>query len=140
MFNANLLLADYAVVTEGKLTVVGAGWTFTGPDPVPFALAVLIEVPWDQTNRQLHITLNLNDADGAPVFVGGTPVEVHSDVEVGRPPGYPAGTPIMVPLAVNFGSVPLDPGGRYVWELTIDGETRDNWRVGFNTRPAAESE
>ena len=30
---------------------------------------------------------------------------------------------------------PIPPGGRYEWRLLIDGETDDNWRVGFSTRP-----
>jgi hypothetical protein len=28
-----MLLADFAQVSDGKLTVVGGGWSLTGPDP-----------------------------------------------------------------------------------------------------------
>jgi hypothetical protein len=44
---ATLLLADYAVVANGKLTIVGGGWMITGPDPLPFAIALKLEVPSD---------------------------------------------------------------------------------------------
>ena len=37
---ATLLLADYAVVANNKLTIVGGGWTTTGPEPQQFAIAL----------------------------------------------------------------------------------------------------
>ena len=50
-----MLLADFAQVADGKLTVVGGGWSLTGPEPTPFGIAILVHVPWDQANRR-HIT------------------------------------------------------------------------------------
>jgi hypothetical protein len=44
---------DYAVVSDGKLTIVGGGWSQTGPEPASFGIALLILVPWDQANT-LH--------------------------------------------------------------------------------------
>ena len=40
-----VMLADYAQGADGKLTIVGGGWSVTGPMPVPFAIAVLFQVP-----------------------------------------------------------------------------------------------
>ena len=40
-----MLLADFAQVSDGKLTVVGGGWSLTGPEAVPFGIAILIRVP-----------------------------------------------------------------------------------------------
>ena len=37
-----MLLADFAQVSDGKLTVVGGGWSLTGPEAVPFGIAILI--------------------------------------------------------------------------------------------------
>ena len=31
-----MFLADYAVVSDGKLTIVGGGWSQTGPEPASF--------------------------------------------------------------------------------------------------------
>ena len=56
---ATMLLADYAQVAEGKLNVIGGGWTITGPLPSPFALALLIEVPWDRANEKHQLRLEL---------------------------------------------------------------------------------
>jgi hypothetical protein len=134
----DLLLADYACVTpDGKLTVVGAGWTVTGPGPAPSAVAVIIEVDWTATNTRHHAVLSLSDQDGRPVFQqGGEPIQVTADFETGRPAGLPEGTGMNFPFAVNLGLLPLVPGNRYVWELTIDGEHREDWSLPFLVRQA----
>ena len=64
-----MLLADFAQVSDGKLTVVGGGWSLTGPEPVPFGIAILIRVPWDQANQRHVMRLELLDADGIPVEI-----------------------------------------------------------------------
>lgn len=133
---AILLLGDYAAVADGKLTIVGAGWSLMGPDPCPSAVALLLDVPWDQTNQPHHFSVDLNDGDGnAFTDPNGNPVQFGGEFEVGRPPGLPTGTSITVPLAVNIGPLPLTPGSRYVWELTVDDESDEDWRVAFNVRP-----
>lgn len=138
-----MLLADAAQAAEGKLYIIGGGWSVTGPDPVPSAIAIKIEVPWSETNKKHHWLLSLVDADGAPVSVptpeGDSPIQVGGEFEVGRPPGIPPGTPIDLPLAINIGPLPLPAGGRYVWRLTVDGQTDENWQVSFTTREAPPS-
>jgi hypothetical protein len=135
-----MLLADYAQVADGKLNLIGGGWTMTGPNPAPFALALLFEVPWDRANERHLFTLELLDADGrqvaAPGPEGPQPVALEAAFEVGRPVGMRPGTPITAPFALNLGPQPLQPGERYEWRLTVDGETREDWRVGFEMRPA----
>jgi hypothetical protein len=130
------LLADAAQAVGGKLYILGGGWSMTGPDPIPSAIALKIEVPWTEANRRHDLLLALLDADGQPVRIGDSPVEIRGQVEVGRPAGLPAGTPLDAALAINVGPLPLPPGARYVWRLSINGETREDWYVGFPTRPA----
>jgi len=95
---ATLLLCDHAVVAEGKLYISGAGWSVTGPDPAPSAIALKLDVPWDLTNQPIEIRLRLVTEDGAPVLQAGpagpSPIEVVARLEVGRPVGVPAGSPI----------------------------------------------
>ena len=135
-----MLLADYAVVSDGKLTVVGGGWSITGPAPQAFAIALKIEVPWDQANVRHTLRLELVDADGDAVLVptpdGEKPFTIEAQFETGRPAGIKPGTPLDVMFAVNLPPQPLPPGGRYEWRLSIDGETRDDWRLAFSTRAA----
>ncbi len=134
-----MMLADFAQVADGKLTVVGGGWSLTGPEAVPFAIALLVQVPWDRANERHRMRLELFDADGAPVVVDGEegeePVVVFDDApfEVGRPAGLKPGTDLDLPLAVNVAAIPLEPG-RYVWTLTIDGVSHPDWRLRFTVR------
>lgn len=136
-----LLLADAAQSAEGKLNVLGGGWSITGPMPSPMALAIKIEVPWDRGNILHQWKLELVDADGQPIQVPITPdgemaaIELTGTFEPGRPPGLRAGTPLDVVLAINFGPMPIPPGGRYEWRFSIEGY-EDVWSVAFSTRPA----
>ena len=144
---ATLLLADFAQVAEGKLTVVGGGWSVTGPEPTPFAIAILVQVPWDQANVRHTLRLELLDADGNAVTIETDegeeePILFCDDLvfEVGRPPGLKPGTPLDFPLAVNSGPLPFEPGGRYEWRLSIDGRSDEDWRLPFTTRDEDELE
>jgi hypothetical protein len=139
---ATLLLADYAVVSDGKLTIVGGGWSQTGPDPAAFGIGLLIQVPWDQANAPHTFSVELLDADGTAVSfetddVDEQPVAFGGDFEVGRPPGLKPGTPLDFPVAVNSTPLPLEPG-RYEWRLTIDGESRADWTLPFTVRTGEE--
>jgi hypothetical protein len=136
--NVTMLLCDAAQVADGKLYVLGGGWSMTGPDPVPSAIALKIDVDWHEAEVPHHWELFLEDADGRPVMVetaeGSQPVEVRGEFTVTHPPGVPEGSPIDVALAVNLGPIPLAPGTRFVWRLMIDGEALAGASLGFTTR------
>lgn len=138
-----MMLCDAAQVADGKLYILGGGWSMTGPDPVPSAVALKIEVDWNEADRAHHWELFLEDADGRPVLVptpdGSQPVEVRGEFTVSRPPTVPEGSPIDVALAVNMGPIPLPPGARYAWRLTIDGEALPGADLRFTTRPRLEA-
>jgi len=110
-----MMLCDYAQVADGKLTIVGGGWSVTGPLPAPFALALLFEVPWDRANTRHRFRLDLVDQDGHVVFIptdeGEEPLAIEGEFEAGRP-----------------------PGGRFEWRLSVNGESDENWRLPFSTR------
>jgi uncharacterized protein DUF6941 len=139
-----MLLADFAQVADGKLTVVGGGWSLTGPESVPFGIAILIQVPWDRANQRHVMRLELLDADGHPVHVESDeeddqPLVFFDDLpfEVGRPAGLKPGTYLDFPVAVNSAPLPLE-AGQYVWRLTIDGEADPDWRLPFTVRSVAD--
>lgn len=137
---ATLLLADAAQAVNGKLYILGGGWSITGPGPTASAIAIKIDVPWDEANRHHSLKLTLVNADGQPVMVptptGDRAVELSAEFEVGRPPGLKPGTPLDVALAINIGPLPLQPDSRYVWRCSIDGRSAEDWRLTFTTRPA----
>ena len=138
---ATMLLADHAVVADGKLFISGGGWSVTGPAPTPSAIAIKLDVPWDRANQRLRLRLRLIGQDGEPVTVPGpegpAPVQIDGEAEVGRPAGLAHGADIDFPLAFLIGALPLPPGRRYQWVLDIDGETREDWHLTFSTRAAA---
>jgi len=133
-----MLLCDAAQVADGKLYILGGGWSLVGPDPMPSAVALKIDVDWTEAGSPHHWELYLVDEDGQSVLVdtpeGPRPLEVRGDFEVGRPGTVPEGSPIDVALAVNFGPLPLPAGRRFTWRLTIDGESAPDWMLSFSTR------
>lgn len=139
---ASILLCDSAQVADGKLFILGGGWSMTGPGLSPMALALKIDVAWGETSDAHHWELYLLDQDGDPIIFdteeGPQAVEVRGDFQVGEPTGIPLGSEIPVNLAVNLGPLPLPPGGRYSWRLSIDGEAREDWSVSFSTRMMVE--
>ena len=140
--NVTMLLADSAQVADGKLYILGGGWSVTGPEPTPSAVAMKVGVDWHEFNASHHWELFLEDADGKLVSFetpeGMQTIEVRGDFSATAPQGVPAGTPVDVPVAVNFGPIPLTPGSRYTWRLVINGETLPGGTVSFATRPAPE--
>lgn len=130
------LLCDYAEVADGKLFILGGGWSICGPGPFTHALAIKIGVPWDLANRRHKLQAILKDEDGQEVRIGEPPSEIkfEGEIEVGRPAGLPAGSYLDVPLAVNFGPLELPPGRGYIWEIGIDGS--EGVELRFRTRPA----
>src|SRR5215218_6494058 len=133
-----MMLADAAQAVDGKLYILGGGWSVTGPQPAPSAAALYIQVPWDQTNMKHSFRLELLDSDGEGVTMegpdAGEAITVSGEFEVGRPAGVKPGIPIDIPLAINIGPLALEPGERYEWRLAIDERTDDDWRLPFSTR------
>jgi len=122
-----MMIADFARVANGKIDVIGGGWSMMNAQgPFGFFVAALFQIPWDQTN-----------ADGQGVAIpGGETVRAEGEFEVGRPPGLRPGTPVDAPLVVPFGPLELEEG-RYELRLTIDDETKEDWFLAFTVRHAA---
>jgi len=141
--NVTMLLADSAQVADGKLYILGGGWSVTGPEPVPSAVAIKVAVDWHEFNASHHWELILEDADGKLVQFetpeGTQTIEVRGDFSTSTPDDVPQGTPVDVPIAVNFGPIPLTPGSRFTWRLVIDGESLPGASVSFTTRPRVEA-
>jgi hypothetical protein len=135
LMRVTMLLADAAQEVNGKLYVLGGGWSVTGPDVPPMSLAIKLDVPWSAANQAHRFEIVLVDTDGHPVrgAEGGVEVRVDGQFEVGRPAGLPAGSDIDVAFAVNVPPFPLAPG-RYAWQLSIDGDTREDWLRPFQVR------
>ena len=143
MLKLTPMLADHAAAVGGKLYISGGGWSITGPGPTPGAIAMDLKVPWDERDHEFQLLLELLDADGLPVLVptpmGVQPLRIEATLTLGDAQFDPAvkpGTPLDAPFAINYGAVPLAPGQRYEWRLSVDGHMDEDWTLPFTTRPA----
>lgn len=136
MYRVTMMMADAAQVAERKLYIIGGGITILPARAAPTAIAMIIQCPWDQANLRHSWKLELLDEDFSPVMAGERPILVGGEFEAGRPAGVTPGVPLDVPLAINFAALPLTPGKRYTWRLSIDDNTEPEWRVGFSVREA----
>ena len=108
-----MMLADAAQVADGKLYMLGGGWSMIGPEPSPFAVVVKIEVPWDGVGSQHTWRLELRDDDGAPVVVSepdgsDEELQLEGTFEVERSAAVKPGSPLDVPLALDRKSTRLN--------------------------------
>jgi len=142
--NITMLLADAAQVADGKLYILGGGWSLTGPMPAPSGIAIKIEVDQHEFDKNHHWELFLEDADGQLVQFdtpeGAQSIEVRGDFTATNAPDAQPGTPVVIPIAVNFGPIPLPPNGRYTWRVVIDGESLPGSVASFTTRPMTDDE
>jgi hypothetical protein len=114
-----LLLCDWAEVVGGKLYAQGIGWgTVMADQPMQFAVASLVHIPYDQTNKKHSATIKLVTDDGVG-FPPETPVLAGFQFEVGRPPGLTHGSEQIIPFAFKIAGIILPPGG-YRFELHIN--------------------
>lgn len=107
-----IILCDHAEVVNGKVYLMGGGWSFVTinqepPVVHPCGIAVSFSIPWNETNQTHPFAVEILDPDGASL------VKVEADLEVGRPPGTPMGTAQRVPLAFNM-ALNLTKIGPYV--------------------------
>lgn len=120
---AIVLLCDFAEAVNGKLYIMGGGWTdYRGSAPINCSVAIKLAVPWTQTNQRHTLSLDLVMEDGEPVNnpENGEPIRVEGEFEVGRPPGAVPGSALVNAMAFQFGGLSLDPGG-YKFSFSVDG-------------------
>ena len=131
---AHLMLCDHAQVAAGKLFINGGGISrFHGPGlPPSTCIALLLLVPWEQTNAPIELDLQLLTQDGHAVRDSeGADVRAQARTEVGRPAGIEPGVPIDLSIAFIVGGLGL-PAGRYTWRLTVNGATHEAWQLSFS--------
>ena len=120
-----LILGDFAEVINGKLYLMGGGWSRFAPASYPatmqFAIAAGVRVPWLESNEPHHLVIEMQAADGQVVF------RVEGEVETGRPPRS-RGEAMLVPFAMSS-SLPLQAPGDFVVVSSVDG--REARRVSF---------
>lgn len=115
-----VILADAAEVVNNKLYLIGGGWetlTINSGLPVlhPCAVAVAFSVPWNETNQQHNVEIEIDDQDGKQLLA------IDGQIEVGRPPGIPLGDAQRVQMAIKL-ALPLEQSGRFVIIVRVEGQ------------------
>ena len=119
---ATVLLCDWAEAVNGKLYIMGGGWTrAVAGQPIVLALAVKLGVPWEDANKRIPIRVSLLTEDGQPVKVGDRTVEIDGEMEVGRPAGLKRGSLLDAVVVFRIPGLQLDKGG-YSWRLKVGGK------------------
>lgn len=131
-FKLNAILCDTATTSEGKLFIHGGGWNTLnvgGNFPIKhpqMGLALVLSVPYTETNRHHRLTIQLKGEDGEVipfgVDAGGKPrTTVVAQFNVGRPPHLQAGDAQDVAFAVNFNQMSFEAPGKYTFVLELNG-------------------
>lgn len=137
---ANLILANHAEAINGLLYISGGGWSDhhraiapDGPPPVShMGLGLSIAVPWNETNRDHTLHIQLEDDDATTIMM-----QADMRFNVGRPPQLPPGAEqhavVAIPLDIIF---PHQGGYRFVLTLDGEGDVRAwTFRVHDNVKP-----
>lgn len=142
MIRAALVLADFAETdtSSGKVAMIGAGWSLTGPAPGPHAVVGFIQVPADRAQEgPILFTIRLVDKAGHLVEVPGPAgmqqLEISGQVEMRIPADWDHSTELQATFAANLLGLPLPPGQSYTWLVEVDGKELASTQ--FQVRAAA---
>lgn len=141
--DAKVLLCDFAEVSGGKLFITGAGISMLAsgsaqaPYPVNLCLAVLVQIPWNETDSTHNLSIELiSEASGSQkrVMLADQVPEGVDSGDVGmffisfravRVPSMIDGDESTMPLTVPLFGLPLPEHGPYFFSLRIDGREMD---------------
>jgi hypothetical protein len=126
---AAIVLGDFAEVdrASGKVHILGAGWSITGPAPSTQAVVAFIQVPAARVGEPIPVVLRLLDSASQVVEVPGSlgspqRLEITGQVEMREPEDWDHSTDLEAVFSVNLLMLPLQPGSSYTWSLDVDGK------------------
>lgn len=144
-----LLLGDFAQAEpSGKLHIIGGGISIIGFDPAlnttaPLHVVAIVDVEPRHAGEAFSLSLELRNVDldqavSVPAGPLGQPqaLRLSQVVTVQRPAmvgvHLPDSLACRTQMTMGFPTgLPLAPGYRYAWRLTIDGNRRKHWRTEF---------
>jgi hypothetical protein len=134
---ATMMLADSAQVAEGKLYILGGGWSITSAGGAGSAVACLAHIDAAQAEHTYTWTIALEDADGLDDLAGrGVSTDRADRPDLLRWHADLERNPDRHPPRHQLALLLLEAGSRYVWRLMIDGKTPPGGTVASSTRPA----
>ena len=152
------MLCDFAEVSGGKLFITGAGISLLAsgandsPYPVNVSLAILVSIPWTETDARHVMTIELvSEASGAQQRVplsdqlpeGSDPADMGMIVFVFQAVRLPTmidGDESTMPVSVPLFGLPLPQIGPYFFSVRIDGREMDRASFRLIPRQVAEAQ
>jgi hypothetical protein len=152
--DAKVLMCDFAEVSGGKLFITGAGISLVAsnspqsPYQVNVCLAILVSIPWTETDTQHMMTIELvSEAAGAQQRVilsdqlpeGADPADrgmILVAFSATRSPNMVPGDETTMPLSIPMLGLALPDFGPYFFSVRIDGREMD--RASFRLVPLQE--
>jgi hypothetical protein len=129
----NAFLCSHAEAQNNRLYVLGGGIDRaiipagrSGPLSISLGVGIIVEVPWEATDAEHTVEVEVEDADGHAVEIQrGTgeagPFRAQFHFNAGRPGHLAAGDSQSVAFAVNIPVLPLEKPGSYAFAIGIDG-------------------
>jgi hypothetical protein len=139
------VLCNHAEAVNNLLYISGGGISGTlmppGTSPpyiVNIGIGIVVSVPWNLSNQQHEVEIQLVTEDGQPVLVplapgSDQPVQIRLAFNVGRPPTITIGDDQQVCLAANMPGLPFAALGKYEFIVRTDGNNER--RLPFRVQP-----
>jgi hypothetical protein len=141
------LLANHAEAVNNLLYTHGAGIDRAvvppgapGPFGVQLGIGIIVKVPWQATNHEHTLSVDLIDADGHPVEIPTSPDTVGPfratmNFNVGRPPMLEVGEEQSVALAIGLPGLPFPKLGQYRFVVSVDDSPMDELPFKLQGQP-----
>ena len=130
--DAQIVLGSAGQEGPHGVSALGLGWQVRPPEPMPWAVVVVILAPRELIGTELPAYVLLEDYAGTVLTSGGKQCRVDFDA---APEGITEGleSPVVHPYSFTLPPLRLEPDREYRFRLWVDGETRDGWIAPFRT-------
>jgi hypothetical protein len=130
------LLADAVQAVRGKLFVLGGGWDTLWVRAFParhssMAIGLRLRVPSSWGAEMLKLSVELQDADGAPLLAQ----PLSHQVRLPTNPHSPAATDFGVIRSFTFNNLLFVREGSYSFVISVDDEPVSRLRFTVRARP-----
>ena len=130
------LLADAVQAANGKLFILGGGWDSLWVSQFParhptLGIGVRVRVPWTWADRQVTLSVELQDEDGGSIIARGPLTHTFM---VSRPRGLPEGTDIGLVRAFAVNNLLFEKAGGYSFVISVNDVVRDRLRFTVRLR------
>lgn len=130
------LLADSVQAVRGKLYVLGGGWDTIWVRSLParhpsLGIGLRLRVPSSWAGETLDLSVELQDADGAPLL----PRPLSHQVAIHSHTRSPLTTDFGIVRSFTFNNLSFLAEGSYSFVISVDGDTVSRLRFAVRMRP-----